>query len=39
MPEIIGFAIEITGCGECRDADGNLLDADGNPIQETETDK
>ena len=30
----IGFAFKISGTGECRDADGNLLDSDGNPIKE-----
>jgi hypothetical protein len=26
------YELKITGTGECRDADGNLLDAEGNPI-------
>jgi hypothetical protein len=36
---IIGYAFEITGTGECRDADGNLLDSNGNPIEEKENDQ
>jgi hypothetical protein len=37
-PEIIGYALQIGGTGECRDADGNLLDSDGNP-EEKETER
>lgn len=33
------WELTITGSGECRDADGNLLDAEGNPVEEKETDK
>lgn len=36
---IVGYALEITGAGECRDLDGNLLDSEGNRIEEKETDK
>lgn len=37
MPdEVIGYAFKISGTGECRDADGNLLDGDGNPTEEKE---
>jgi hypothetical protein len=39
VPEIIGYALEISGTAECRDADGNLLDRNGNPTEEKETEK
>lgn len=32
----IGYALRIEGTGECRDADGNLLDSDGNPQEKEE---
>jgi len=35
----IHLALKVTGTGECRDADGNLLDKDGNPVEEKEADK
>lgn len=35
----IGYALRIEGTGECRDADGNLLDSDGNTTEEKETER